>query len=226
MLQKLEQEAATLAGQLFGTPLDQLKQQLADAQARVDAAHAHAGYDLQDQALVKTLAAQIAQSEAQAKAQQDFLGAASLLGDLGQIGAITGQSLSDFADQFKIPLDKLAKMLGTDQAGLQADFNKQESLAQAALDTAGNTKYTNELLADILAQFQGNPLPFSVDELNAAQAGVQPSVGGKPGTHGYGLPPSGSAQPADLYMQHPAGTRDGGHGGIVATTYGASQPVT
>jgi hypothetical protein len=192
MLQALQQEAAQLSGQLFGTSLDQLKQQLSDAQARLDHASQTGQYDLRDQALSKSLSAQIAQSDAQAKAQQQFAQAASLLGDLGQIGAVTGQSLQDFAKQFGIPLDKFASMLGTDAAGLNKDFGQQEAMAKAALNTEQNTKYTNELLADILAASRNQPLPFDTNTLIADSS--NPS--GKSSGHGYAPPGGGSTQPA------------------------------
>lgn len=129
------------------------------------------------------------------------------MGDLGQIGAITGQTLDQLGAQLHIPLDKLAQILGTDAGGLKTEFAKQESMASAALATAGNTEAMKELLADINATLQGKPLPFTTDQINAAQGGAQTSTGGKiGGPGGFKPPPSGVPQPVnDLYMQHPAG---------------------
>ncbi len=139
----------------------------------------------------------------QAQAQQ-FTQAATLLGDLSQLGTVTGSSLTELATMFDIPLAKLAKMLGTDQAGLSKEFTQQEAMARAALDTAGNTKYTNELLADILAANQGHPLPFSTEQLAEDATGtITPAAtagGGKPGGPGTGAKPPGfgGAQPASV----------------------------
>jgi hypothetical protein len=48
------------------------------------------------------------------------LQAATLLGDVAQIGAVGGQTLQQIAQMLGIPLDKLAAILGTDQAGLES----------------------------------------------------------------------------------------------------------
>ena len=89
---------------------------------------------------------------------------------------------------FGIPLDKFASILGTDQSGLQAEFKKQEDMAKSALETANNTKYSNELQADILATLQGKASPFSTADLYAALTGgeiANPAApGGKTGARG------------------------------------------
>jgi hypothetical protein len=126
-----------------------------------------------------------------------------LLGDLAQISAVSGQSLADFGKMFPaINMDQFAKILGTDQAGLGKEFTQQEAMARAALDTAGNTKYTNELLADILAANQGHPLPFSPEQLAEDATGtITPAAttGGKgAGPVGGGFKPPGTAQPASV----------------------------
>jgi hypothetical protein len=126
-----------------------------------------------------------------------------LLGDLAQISAVSGQSLADFGKMFPaINMDQFAKILGTDQAGLGKEFTQQEAMARAALDTAGNTKYTNELLADILAANQGHPLPFSAEQLAEDATGtITPATAtgaGKSGAVGYKPPGTGGAQPASI----------------------------
>jgi len=149
-------------------------------------------YDIADQSLIKSLQTQLDSQQASEKAQQQFLGAASLIGDLGQLGAVTGKSLNDLGEQLHIPLDKLASFLGTDAAGLQQQFAKQEEMAQAALDQVANGKTTNELLADINATLAGKPLPF--DPNTIINDTTNPI--GKSSGHVYAPPGGGSAQPA------------------------------
>jgi hypothetical protein len=183
-LQTLEAEAESLAQKLFQ---GDLQSQIDKLKAQSDAGNQIASVQLLQ------LSKQQAQQQAQAAAQQQFLQAATLLGDLAQIGAINGKGLSDFSELFGIPLDKFASMLGTDQAGLASQFKQQEDMAKAALDTAGNTKYTNELLADILAQSQGKALPYGLNDINDAATG-QPISYGSAGGKGPG--PIGATGPS------------------------------
>ncbi|HXD83310.1 MAG TPA: hypothetical protein VN599_02650, partial [Rudaea sp.] len=180
-VQALETEAANLSQTLFG---GDLASQIAKLKAESDAGNQVAG--------VQLMALYQQQSAAQAAAakQQQFMQAAQLLGDLGQIGAVTGQGLGDFAKMFNIPLDKLAGMLGTDQSGLSAQFKVQEDNAKAALQTASNTKYSNELQADILATLQGKSAPFSTDDLYAALTGN--AIAGNAATGPGKTPPRGA----------------------------------
>jgi phage-related minor tail protein len=169
-LRQLQSETAQLAGQLFGSTLDQLKKQEADFEQT----------GLIDFDRVK----KIKDIENGKSAQQQLQQAVGLIGNFGQIGAITGQTLGELANEFNVPLDKLASLLGTDGEGLQKDFTQQVAAAKAALDTAHNTEYTNHLLADILAQSRGKPLPYSETQLAEEATGkpVQQALapGGKP----------------------------------------------
>ena len=118
------------------------------------------------------VAANSTQFEKQQQAQQQFLQASQLLGDLAQIGAVNGDSLGKLAQMFGIPLDKLAGMLGTNMQGLVGQFGTQEKMALAAIQTSDNTKLTNEILADILAASQGQKLPYSEADLGNALYGT------------------------------------------------------
>lgn len=154
--QQLQSTVADEAAQLFGSTVDQL-------QARIDAYWKLGIVDTADMAKLNDAKTQ------QAK-QNQATQATALLSNFGSLSAISGQTLQQLADVYGVPLDKLASILGTDQKGLSDEFAQQVQLAKAALDTAGNTKYTNELLADILAYSQGKPLPFSPDQLAADSA--------------------------------------------------------
>lgn len=187
---KLQKETRDLAGKLFGTQVDQLK-----------ARRAAFGTSIEGFAFTQELDRQIAAAEAQALAAENLADATQLMANLGQIGVVSGQSLDDIAKQFAIPLDKFAQFLGTDQAGLQAQYLKSEELARAALDTAHNTEYTNQLLADILAAYLGQPLPYSIADLQRADLGITPvaasNVPGKGvGRAGVGLAEPGSSEVA------------------------------
>lgn len=184
-LQKLESDTQALAGKLFGTSVDALKSKLADIQAKLQ------GGDLETQALLGPQAAllqkQIDAANAQQQAAANFNDAQALLGNLGQIGAIDGESLADLAKRENIPLDKLASYLNTDATGLQKLYDSFEATDKAQLEIAGNTKYTNELLADIIAQEQGRALPYTPEDLAAAATGSNKS------TPGHGSTPPVSA---------------------------------
>jgi hypothetical protein len=191
----LVQNTQQLAAQLFGTGADQIK-------AKIDELMqfgAESGiYDFRQ---ITALKKQLADQAAQQQAAQQLAGASSLLGNFGQLGALTGNSLDELAKEFNVPLDKLADLLHTDQAGLAQQFALAEQQAQAALSTAANTKYTNELLANILAQQQGLPLPYSVAQLGDALTGtsaITPAAGGKPAPIGAGPPTRIGAQPASV----------------------------
>ncbi|MHB8679006.1 MAG: hypothetical protein ACYC7G_04635 [Rudaea sp.] len=189
-VQALETEAANLSQTLFGGDLA--------SQIKTLTAESNAGNQMASVQLMGLLKQQ-ADAQAQATKQQQFLQAAQLLGDLGQIGAVTGQSLGDFAKMFGIPLDKFASMLGTDQTGLNSQFKTQEDMAKSALETASNTKYSNELQADILAALDGTAAPFSTADLYAALTGnpiAQGAAagGGAPGSRGvHGGPVASSS---------------------------------
>jgi hypothetical protein len=178
------------AAQLFGTSADQI-------QAKIDALLKFGSetglYDFrQITALKKQLKDQ---QEAQAKAQQ-LQQATGLLTNLGQLGALTGNDLATLAQKFNIPLDKFAQLLGTDQAGLEQQYQTAVDTAKAAMDTATNTAYANELLANILAAQQGLPLPYSDTDVAAAKAGASPAVGTKPGGPFVGRLPASTVAPA------------------------------
>jgi hypothetical protein len=174
MLAQLESDTADLAGQMFGTSLDQLKAQVAAFEQSTGL------IDIPGEQQIRDI-------ETQRTKQQQFAAASQLLGNFGQIGAVTEQSLGELAAMFGVPLDKLADMLGTDLSGLSKDFDQQVASARAALETAGNTKYTNELLADIRAQLAGDALPFSPEQL-AADAINKPNT----------LSPGGTVTSTDL----------------------------
>jgi len=118
-------------------------------------------FGAQDQQNIDAIQKQIDAANAQAQAAQNLQDGTALLKDLGDIGAVSGESLQSFSDRMGIPLDKLAGYLNTDQAGLEKLYMQYESAALSQLEIAGNTKYTNELLADILAAYQNKPLPYT-----------------------------------------------------------------
>lgn len=173
-VQALEQEAAQLAQTLFGV---NYQDQISALQTRIEkekadfaagSLMAHA-FMLNDQKQLDALQAQYDAQQAAAKKQQDFMQAAQLLGDLGQISAVSGQSLADFAKMFPtaIPLDKFASMLGTDQAGLAKEFDQQVKLANAALETNSILEQIRDILSgktpsasvnDIYGDVTGNPI--------------------------------------------------------------------
>jgi len=187
-VQALEQEAAGLANTLFGSgdlqsQITALQTKLAADKAAFDNGSSMAGAFAQyDQQQLTQLQAQFATQQAAALKQQQFMQAAQLLGDLGQIGAITGQGLGDFSKMFSIPLDKFAAMLGTDKDHLGAQFDKQVEMARSAMETAQNTKYSAEIQANILAVLSGKNPTFSPDDIYAALTGTilaQQAAGGK-----------------------------------------------
>jgi phage-related minor tail protein len=195
----LVQNTQQIAAQLFGTGADQI-------QAKIDALMAFGNETgIWDFRQITALKKQIKDQQDQQQHAQQLAGANALLGNIGSLGVLTGETLEELAKQFNIPLDKLAGILGTDQAGLAAQFQQSEDIARATLDTSQNTKYTNELLADILAQQQGLALPYSLKDLQTAHDGTSPTTGTttKPTPIG-GRPPSrGGAQPGQVATDTP-----------------------
>ena len=186
-VQALEQEAAGLANTLFGSgdlqsQITALQTKLAADKAAFNSGSSMAGAFAQyDQQHLTALQAQYAAQQAAALKQQQFMQAAQLLGDLGQIGAITGQGLGDFSKMFSIPLDKFAAMLGTDKDHLGAQFDKQVEMARSAMETAQNTKYSAQIQADILAVLQGKNAPFSVSDIYSTLTGTEIAQQAAPG---------------------------------------------
>ncbi len=171
-LAKFESDAQSLSTGLFGTAIDQLKAQLA----------AYSGASIEAFPFQQQLQKQIDAAQAQSDAAKRLSDASALLNDFAQIGAYTGQSLGQLGAQFSAPLDQLAQFLGTDIAGLQKQFDQAEKAALANLEIADNTKLTNEILADIYAQFQGRSEPFSNTDLQGASSGTDFATGtDKPG---------------------------------------------
>lgn len=174
-LSKLESDTQSLANGLFGTAIDQLKAQLAK----------YSGGGIEAFPFQQQLQKQIDAAQAQADSAKKLADASALLNNFAQIGAYTGQSLGQLSAQFSAPLDQLAQFLGTDAAGLQKQFDTAEKAALAGLQVADNTKLTNEILADILAQYQGKPEPYSEGDLNSAASGLNPAIASsKPGRGG------------------------------------------
>jgi hypothetical protein len=184
-LKTLVQNTQQLADQLFGTSADKINARIKEL---MDFGAESGIWDFRQ---ITALKKELADQAAQQQAAQKLVGASSLLANFGQLGALTGEDLNQLAQQFNVPLDKLAGILGTDQAGLAKQFAVAEQQAQAALGTEQNTKYANELLANILAAQLGLPQPYSLTDINAAFTGTAiatPSVGGKPTPIG-GRPP-------------------------------------
>jgi hypothetical protein len=212
--QQLVTDTQNLSTKLFGTSADQI-------QAKIDALLKFGNdtgiYDLRQLTALKK---QLADQQAQQEASQKLSDATALLTNLGKLGAFTGQNLQQLAQAFNIPLDQFAKLFGTDQTGLQAQYQTAVDTAKAALDTATNTDLANKLLANILAAQQGKPLPYSDAQLNAAQAGVGAAVGTKPGgAHGYSPPNVPGA-----YSATPMSQGSGGSKAVVdATTTGSNR---
>lgn len=107
-----------------------------------------------------------------AKDQKQKTDAVTLMSDLGQLGAVTGESFAQLASEMQIPLDQFAKILGTTQDQLQGMFDQQEKAAMAALDTALATKQSAQFLSDIRDILAGR-VPDTTQDLTAtATAGV------------------------------------------------------
>jgi hypothetical protein len=203
-----------LSAKLFGTSADQI-------QAKIDAIIQFGNdsgiYDLRQLTdLRKQLADQKAASDAAGKLQD----ATALLTNLGKLGSLTGQNLSQLAQVFNIPLDQFAKLLGTDQAGLAKQYQTAVDTAQAAMDTAANTDLANKLLANILAIQQGKPAPYSDSQINAAASGVSLAAAGpKPGSHSYAPPNVPGALSVTPMSQGSAGNK----AVVDATTVGSTR---
>jgi hypothetical protein len=184
--QQLIQNTQQAAAQLFGTSADQLQKKI---DALMQSGNETGIWDFRS---ITALKKQLADQQAAQQAASQVQLATGLIGDFGSIGAQTGKSLEELAAQFNVPLDKLAEIFHTDQAGLDKQFTQAEATAKASLQIVLNTSYTNELLANQLAFMQGLPLPFTADDLNAAlnPPTASATVGNKPGAHGGFTPPS------------------------------------
>lgn len=170
-IQQLEQQAAQLTDQLYGSGyISQLQQQLKDAQA--------AGiptYDIR-QAIAEAQAAQ--QQHAQ---DTRYLEATQLAQEVGEIAAFTGESLDQVAKQLGIPMDAFAKDMHMTKDQLTTYLTNRETAALATIKSA-------DLLQDIRDILEGKPLTYT----DGTDFGTQP----KPSAHGYSPPGGGSAQPA------------------------------
>jgi hypothetical protein len=180
-LKGFEADAASMAKTLFGDQLDQLK-------ARRDKYAGTLEFLPQTVALDK----QIAAIEEQQAAAQRLSDASKLLNDFANIGAYTGQSLSQLENQFNVPAELLQQYLGTNAEGLQSQFEKAEAIASASLLIQDNTKLTAEYLADVVALLQGNALPYSTGDLSSAEAGTNLAVGDKISRGGVAGPAASS----------------------------------
>jgi len=218
---QLVQSTQTLAAQLFGSATDQIKQKIADLQAKSAAFTASTGLiDYNANAQIAQLQSQLTQQEQAQITQQNLMGATQLVADFGKIGAVSGETLEQLATQFNVPLDKLEQYLGTDEAGADKMYDQQVQAAKAAAETALNTKYGAELLADILAEEQGRPDPYSADDLLSAKTGltIASTTGDtKPGsgTNHFGRPPNtattDTGSPAITPAQVISGSGSGDH---------------
>lgn len=148
--------------------------QIANLQALI-AADPNSSSGYANQAQLWKLQQQQAQQAAGQQALAQATEAAQLLGNLANLSALGGGSLQDLATKFNLPLGDFAKMLGTDSAGLQGQFDTAEKNYEAALKTADNTTEMKEILADLLATQAGTPLPFSQADI-AAALGITPST--------------------------------------------------
>jgi phage-related minor tail protein/type II secretory pathway pseudopilin PulG len=202
-VQQLATEAAGLSQTLFG---GDLAGQIANLKTE-----AASGNQVAAAALLPLLAQQT-QQQKQAAAAQQFMQASQLFGDLAQIGAITGQGLGDFAKMIPgFSTDKLATLLHTDQSGLQGEFKKQEDAAKAAMQTADNTKYSNQIQTDILDVLQGIAPQFSPADIYAALTGnniaATAAAGpGKGGARGGTGGPIAAGNAAGAVPGQPSGT--------------------
>jgi hypothetical protein len=187
--QQLVTDTQNIAGKLFGTSDDQLQSKIDALIAQSKTSDFYAAVNLKQ---ITDLQKQLANQKAQEEAAQKLSDATALLTNLGKLGAFTGQNLQQLAQAFNIPLDQFAQLLGTDQNGLQAQYQTAVATAKAAMDTAANTDLANKLLANILAAQQGKPLPYSDAQLAASAAGVGATVGTKPGTGPIGGRPPGT----------------------------------
>lgn len=179
-LKSLIASTQQLAAQLFGSLSQQLQSQL----------DVFKGTDLyQFEAVI--LQPQIDAAKQQEAAAKSIGDASTLLNDFAQIGVVSGQSLEELAKQFHVPLDQLAKMLGTDSGGLAKQFAADEALAAASLNIDNNTKLSAEYLADIKALLEGKAAPYSVQDFLNAESGANVAApGGKPGRSGVTGPTS------------------------------------
>lgn len=149
--------------------------------------------------------------------------ATQLLGNFGQIGAITGQSLDSLLSEFGGSDTQLGQILGLNNDQLVAAYNQQVATAKAALATADNTQYANELLADLVATAQGVAQPYSIDQILAAfNSANDTSATGSSASSGKLGTPTVTGGIAPTYVPANAGTATAvGPGGTPGT-----QPVT
>ena len=202
---KLEADTQQRVDKLFGSSIDRLQEKL----------NTVAAGGAQNVQQVVALQAQIDAAKQQQDAASKLADATALIQNLGQIGAVSGESLDDLAKRYGFSSDQLAQYLGTDAAGLQKQFDVIEQQTLAAISTSNNTKYTNELLADILAQYRGEPLPYSIGDLQSAQTGTSQAVvddGGKPGGRTARAPLIAAPQPATSTPLPTAPPASGGTG--------------
>lgn len=171
LLASLITATQTISDSIFGSEADRLQQ-------TIDSYNAAGIDDFADQKKLAALNGQQSQAAQVQSAQQ-------LLGNFGQIGAITGQSLDQLLQEFGGNEGTLESILGVNATQLQAAYTQQVQTATAALDTATNTEYANELLADINAELANQPEPFSLAQLTAALTG--PGDGATPGPGDSGV---------------------------------------
>jgi hypothetical protein len=163
-VQQAEQEAGQIAAKLFGTPIDQLKAKLADAQGHAAAGGPAETYWLNQAAALQK---QIDSATAQQTAAQRLGDATTLLKDLSVIGEFAGGSLADLAAKYGFTTQQLATELGVSNDQLQGMFDQQEKAARAQIDLVASAKATNELLADIFATLNGQTAPYSAGDIYA-----------------------------------------------------------
>jgi hypothetical protein len=142
-MKQFEAQAMQLAQSLYGTNIDALNAQLTADKASQAANSGDQNSPYWDKKVADDQTALDA-ANAQAAAAKRLSDATSLLGDFGQIGAITGDSLQQVADMLGVPLDKFGADLGLNTKQLQDAYQQQEDLATAALNTATNTLESKE----------------------------------------------------------------------------------
>jgi len=149
-LKQFEAQAQQLASSLYGTNVQQLQQQLTDLQAAQAASAQLPGMDQYYQAQIDAKKKEIDAANAAAAQAKRLTDATTLLGDLSQIGSVTGDSLDKLASQMGIPLDKMAADLGITKAQLEQQYLQQEQVATASLQS-------RDYLQEILNVLQGKP---------------------------------------------------------------------
>ena len=188
-LRTLEDQAAQLAQSLYGTSLDQLNKQLADAQAKYVSDQGNSTLDYMfgasDQQSINAIQSQIDAANKQAEAAKRLSDSSTLLTEFAQIGSVTGESLDQLGARFSVPLDKFAADLGLTNDQLKSQFGNAEAVAQAAIKS-------NDLLQDILNTLQGKAV------FSGTSVATQRGVGGQQNTLSSDSAPLTSAQAAAI----------------------------